>query len=96
MCPPCAALSMEYFEQLKLNCRPLHGRLPLDIAFEYPGLSSPSPRLSRDDKLIALMFEPRDFDLPRPLLLSCLGVDISDTNWVPKWQGAEMLFESEL
>lgn len=54
---------MEYFEQLKLNRRLLKGILPVDIAFEYPGLSSPSPRLSIDDRLTVLMFEPLDFDL---------------------------------
>ena len=80
---------MEYFEQLKLN-RPLllKGILPTDIDFEYAGLSSPSPRLSIDDKLTVLMFEPLDFDLPRSVLILLLllrrGVDRSDTICVPK------------
>lgn len=82
---------MENFEQLKLNRRLLEGMFPVDIAFEYAGLSILSPRLSRDDKLTVLMVEPRDFDLPWSLLLlPRLGVDKSDTNYVRRIQGVEM------
>lgn len=72
---------MENFEQLKLNRRPLEEMLLVDNVFEYAGLSSPSPELSRDDRLVVLVVEPRDFDLAwSALLLPRLGTDSSDTN----------------
>lgn len=80
---------MENFEQLKLKRRLGRGKLPVDIAFEKPGLSNASPSSPKDGMLISLIVRPRDFKIMASMVvllvvllmpLCLLGADKSETN----------------